>query len=84
MNTRSSPKGAAVAAESDPNLRSSPKGAAAADQSQATDPKLTEIFERLCVTFPHADIVEQLTNPEHATYAWYDESGELLAVAICD
>ena len=51
--------------------------------------KITEIFERLCATFSHSgshkDIAEQLTQPDHATYAWYDVSSEeLLAVAICD
>ena len=49
--------------------------------------KITEIFERLCATFPHSgshkDIAEQMTKPYNATYAWYD-SEELLAVAICD
>ena len=51
--------------------------------------KTTEIFGRLCATFPHSgshkDIAEQMTKPDNATYAWYDVSSEeLLAVVIWD
>ena len=45
---------------------------------------MKEIYERLCGSFPHSEshrhIAQILTQPDNATYAWYDGSDKLMAV----